>query len=245
MIRPEPQLAWNLAESIKTKNPLALKGSLSHTLATVAPAVKLPLPESTRCADISAPPKSLDFGAFYRATLAPLSNYLARVLGCRTEAQDLAQNAFIRTHSAMSEQTVREPRLFLFTTARRLALDELRRRRRRPVDYVDGVALNEAAAAAPAIEDVLTAREQLARLKEMLEQLPPGCRKVFWLCKVEQLTHAEIAARLGIARSTVEKQVTRAFRLLREAYDEADALENQRAGTTAPREKLDQPICRP
>jgi hypothetical protein len=43
--------------------------------------------------------------------------------------------------------------------------------------------------------------------------MPGGCRAVLLLCKVEMLSHPEIAARLGIAVSTVEKQHARAFRL--------------------------------
>jgi len=168
-------------------------------------------------------PLPSDFGSFYRGTLGPLRNYLARILGGQAEAQDVAQNAFVRVHSAMHEQTVTKPRSFLFTTARRLALDELRRRRRRPVDYVDGEALKSAPSQSPRVEEVVMARQELARLEQMLEKLPSGCRQVFLLCKVENLTHHEISERMGIARSTVEKQLTRAFRLLREAYDEADA----------------------
>ena len=41
---------------------------------------------------MSEPPRS-DFGSFYRATLAPLRRYLARMLGNPTDAQDVAQDA--------------------------------------------------------------------------------------------------------------------------------------------------------
>ena len=172
--------------------------------------------------------QAVDFGLFYRAMLAPLRSYLSRILGCRVEAQDVAQNAFLRVHSAMGSRRVDEPRLYLFTTARRLAIDELRRRKRRPVHSLDHQKLDTATSPRPSTEDVVMARQELERFGKMLEKLPPGCRVVFQLCKVENLSHHEISARLGIARSTVEKQLARAFRLLREAYDEADAsLERQ------------------
>ena len=61
------------------------------------------------------------------------------------------------------------------------------------------------------------ARQELRLLEEAIAQLPEGCRNVLLLRKVELLSHREIADRLGIAISTVEKQHVRALRLLRAA----------------------------
>ena len=66
-------------------------------------------------------------------------------------------------------------------------------------------------------EKELTARQELALLEHAIAQLPAGCRTVLLLRKVELLSHREIADRLGIAVSTVEKQHARALRLLRAA----------------------------
>src|SRR5882757_7439527 len=82
-----------------------------------------PLPPS------SAPPP--DFGAFYLATVAPLRSYLNRFLGNRAEAQDIAQDAFLRTYEAMGAHPVEKPRAFLFVTARRLAINFRLRRENR------------------------------------------------------------------------------------------------------------------
>jgi RNA polymerase sigma-70 factor (ECF subfamily) len=59
------------------------------------------------------------------------------------------------------------------------------------------------------------ARQELDILQHAIEQLPQGCRAVLLLRKIELLSHREIADRLGIAVSTVEKQHARALRLLR------------------------------
>ena len=61
------------------------------------------------------------------------------------------------------------------------------------------------------------ARQELTLLETAIAELPPGCRAVLLLRKVELLSHREIADRLGIAISTVEKQHARALRLLRAA----------------------------
>jgi RNA polymerase sigma factor (sigma-70 family) len=59
------------------------------------------------------------------------------------------------------------------------------------------------------------ARQELQQLEQAIAQLPEGCRAVLLLRKLELLSHREIAGRLGIAISTVEKQHARALRLLR------------------------------
>ena len=168
-------------------------------------------------------PTSNDFAGFYRATLAPLRRYLARLVGCRTEAQDLAHDAYARVFPAMREGQVESPQAFLYTTARRLAINRLRHRDRALTQSVATETLDTTMAAGPGVPQTVMARQELAQLERGLAQLPPGCRAVLLLRKVELLSHKEIARRLGVTRSTVEKQQVRAVRLLREALDAAPA----------------------
>ncbi|ACB73945.1 RNA polymerase sigma factor [Opitutus terrae] len=169
-------------------------------------------------------PGPTDFGAFYRATVIPLRRYLARMLGNRSDAQDLAHDAYARIYAAFEGERIDAPRAFLFTTARRLALNQLQRRRIAPVREVDGKLIELAPAQGPGVERVVMARQEWARLETAIAALPPGCRSVLLLCKVEGLSHAEIGARLGIAVSTVEKQHARALRLLRAAVQDDAAV---------------------
>ena len=169
------------------------------------------------------PPPARDFGSFYQATVQPLRTYLAKLLGDRSEAQDVAQNAFVRIQSAVNDGRAREPRLLLFATARRLALNEIRRRRNQRIDADSAGALETRLSEDPPVERIVAARQEIARFEEILLRLPPGCRQVFLLRKVEDLTHDEIAQRLSISSKTVENHMTRAYRLLREAYVVAEA----------------------
>lgn len=179
-------------------------------------------PSEPESPDRSSATPARDYGSFYRATVAPLRAYLARLLGDRVEAQDVAQNAFVRIHATVNAGAAREPRLLLFATARRLALNEIRRRRRHPLEVTGGHPLTEAPSEETPVEDIVSARQELARLEEILLRLPPGCRQVFLLRKVEDLSHTQIARRLGISVKTVENHMTRAYRLLREAYQAAE-----------------------
>ena len=159
------------------------------------------------------PPPRRDFAGFYRATLAPLRRFLFRMTGSRTEAQDLAHDAYAKVFPAMQQKEVGQPQAFLYTTARHLALDRLRRRTRSPFQPAPGET-DTAASPAPGVESVVMAREEWALMERAVAELPPGCRQVLLLRMVERLPHAEIAQQLGLARSSVEKHLMRAVRLL-------------------------------
>ena len=162
------------------------------------------------------PDNRSNFGALYRTTVAPLRRYLSRLLGNTTEAQDIAHDAYARIYPKVQDKSAKNPEAVLYTTARRLAINRLKRRGITP--FVSGEAnLETAASATPGVVQQVMARQELRQLEEAIAQLPEGCRAVLLLRKVELLSHYEIAQRLGIAISTVEKQHARALRLLRAA----------------------------
>jgi len=156
------------------------------------------------------------FDGLYRATLVPLRRYLARLLGNSSEAQDVAHDAYLRVYPKVNDRSARVPEAVLFTTARRLAINRLRRREIAPVVPAAG-GLEFAASPEPGVAQQVMARQELEQLEEAIAQLPAGCRQVLLLRKIELLSHQEIADRLGLALSTVEKQHARALRLLRAA----------------------------
>jgi RNA polymerase sigma-70 factor (ECF subfamily) len=159
-------------------------------------------------------PDQQKFAGLYRTTLAPLRRYLARMLGSTTEAQDVAHDAYLRVYPKVQDESARNPEAVLYTTARRLALNKIKRRAIAP--FAAGEPrLETAASPNPGVVQQVIARQELQQLEAALRQLPPGCRTVLLLRKIELLSHAEIAERLGISISTVEKQHARALRLLR------------------------------
>jgi len=162
------------------------------------------------------PQRPHDFDGLYRKTVAPLRRYLARLLGNTAEAQDVAHDAYMRVYPAVTKQSVEKPEALLYTTARNLAINQLKRRSISPVSREE-LSLDTAASAAPGVAQQVMARQELALLEQAIADLPEGCRAVLLLRKVELLSHREIADRLGIAVSTVEKQHARALRLLRAA----------------------------
>jgi RNA polymerase sigma factor (sigma-70 family) len=189
-----------------------VKPSLSPTLSSFAGSVPL----DARSIMPEEPQNRRDFASLYRATLAPLRRYLTRLLGNTSEAQDVAHDAYIRVFPDGEKTTANQPEAVLYTTARRLAINRLKRRSISPFSP-NSVPLESAASSAPGVAQQVMARQELRLLEAAIRELPEGCRTVLLLRKVELLSHREIAERLGIAVSTVEKQHARALRLLRAA----------------------------
>jgi RNA polymerase sigma factor (sigma-70 family) len=162
------------------------------------------------------PSSPKDFSSLYRATISPLRRYLARLLGNTSEAQDVAHDAYMRVYPSVENKSADKPEALLYVTARRLAINRLKRRSISPL-APEGAALETHASGSPGVAQQVMARQELSMLEQAIAELPEGCRTVLLLRKVELLSHREIAERLGIAVSTVEKQHARALRLLRAA----------------------------
>lgn len=162
------------------------------------------------------PAAQRDFAALYRSTLAPLRRYLTRLLGNTAEAQDIAHDAYLRVYPRDGRPPAEKPEALLYTAARRLAINRLKRRSISPFAR-EGIDVETAASSSPGVAQEVMARQELGLLQAAIAELPGGCRSVLLLRKVEHLSHQQIADRLGITVSTVEKQHARALRLLRAA----------------------------
>lgn len=160
------------------------------------------------------PAEPRDFATLYRATIAPLRRYLTRLLGNTSEAQDIAHDAYLRILPKEGRTPPDNPEAVLYTAARRLAINRLKRRSISPIGP-QAANFDTAASQAPGVAQEVMARQELGMLQAAINDLPAGCRSVLLLRKVELLSHREIADRLGITVSTVEKQHARALRLLR------------------------------
>jgi RNA polymerase sigma factor (sigma-70 family) len=175
-----------------------------------------------------------EFSRLYLATLTPLRHYLARMLSSEADAHDVAHDAYVRVYAAMSEKHIAHPRALLYTVARHLALNRLKRRNAGPIDGGNEGVVETVASPSPGIERLVMAREEWGRFRAAILTLPRGCQNVLVLCRVENLSHDEVAARLGISRSTVEKQLARGLRILRETMQPAGAGQVQKNKADSP-----------
>ena len=114
-------------------------------------------------------------------------------------------------------------RAYLYRMAQNLVLDRLRERRRREIRDHDWIAAQRTVIGGEPVAQDLRADERLIeqedaeRLARAIAALPEGAGRAFRLHKIEGLPHAEVAARLGISRSGVEKHIATAMAHLRRA----------------------------
>jgi len=161
-------------------------------------------------------PESLD-AWFKREILAhedAFVRYLARLWPNRDEVTDLRQETYIRVYEAALKSRPTSPKSFLFTTARHLMADRVRRRRVVSIDSVGDFESLNVLVEEVSPEQRTSAYEELRRLAEAIDRLPPRCREVVWLRRVDDLSQKEVAARLGIAQKTVERHVVTGMKLL-------------------------------
>ncbi len=125
------------------------------------------------------------------------------------DADDLVQEAYARVLQLRARDPLRAHAVkpLLFTTARHLALDQLRRRAIVPMEALADSAGETFADEAPGIAETVGRRQELALLAEAIQMLPERCRRILTLRKIYGLPQKEIARQLGIAEHTVEAQV--------------------------------------
>jgi RNA polymerase sigma factor (sigma-70 family) len=143
-----------------------------------------------------------------------LMRFLARVWRRRDEMADIRQEAYARVYEAAQKGRPLAPKAFLFTTARHLMADRIRRERIVSIqaggenDYLN-VLIDEISP-----EQRVGANQELVRLARAFDRLSPNCREIIWLRRVKELSQKEVADRMGLAEKTIEKYLRQGARLL-------------------------------
>ena len=143
-----------------------------------------------------------------------LMGYIHRVWPRRDERDDIRAETYARVYEAALAARPQTPKAFLFTTARNLMADRLRRERIVSInaagetDYWN-VLIDEISP-----EQRVSAHQELVRLARAFDHLPETCREVVWLRRVHELSQKEVANRLGLTEKAVEKRIAKAGRLL-------------------------------
>ncbi len=141
-----------------------------------------------------------------------LLNFLTRRVRDRDMAADLAQESYARVLAACSSgEAVLDMRALLYRTARNLVVDQYRRARLRRHDDLDALpeTLHPPAPRHLQPEEALASRQVTRAYVATIEALPARCREAFVLHVFGELSHAQIARRMGISVSMVEKHIVR------------------------------------
>ena len=145
---------------------------------------------------------------------AAFLRYLFRVWPKRDEITDLRQEVYARVFESARTSRPQMPRAFLFATARNLMADRVRRARVVSIEAVGDIDELNVLVEDITPEHQAIARQELKRLAWAFDRLPPKCREVIWLRRVQEMSQKEVAKHLRVRETTIEKHVSRAVRLL-------------------------------
>ena len=158
----------------------------------------------------TSPPANISFASFYQTHNGWLTGWLNKRLSCSFDAQDLAQDTFVRViDSPINIEQLREQHNYLLTIARGLTID-LFRRRTLERQYREALAhLPEDEW--PSAEQHAIILQTLAEVDAMFAGLPAKIRQAFILSRFEGLTYPEIAEKMDISLRSVNSYLAQAL----------------------------------
>lgn len=148
-----------------------------------------------------------------------LVRFLRARLHSEAEAEELAQEAYVKLLRLDDSDTISYLRAFLFRIAANLATDRLKQRDRRV--KIRNLVFFETDESGPLPESVLSANDELAIVRQAVEELPPKCRMAFLLHKIHELSVLDTAERMELSVRMVRLYIARALAHCRERLDAA------------------------
>ena len=152
-----------------------------------------------------------------------LLNYAARLLGDVADAEDAAQETFLRVHLHLGRYNVSRPfRPWVYRIMTNLCKDKLRHRKRRPTERLsnaDAIAVEDTTSPRAAAE----AEETAQRLRAAIDKLPVKQRTVFLMARYDNLPYEEIAKTLYIPVGTVKSRMNKAVTFLLQQMKDTSA----------------------
>lgn len=176
-------------------------------MAPIDPAQQAALLERLRLGDEAA------FDLIFRTWYAPLVQFAERMLREREGAEETVQDVMLELWKRRETLVIQgSPQAYLFQSTRNRALNRLRHLKVENREEFDTDTLP-----APSNADAGASEDEIeVALREAVESLPPRCRLVFEMNRVQGLKYAEVADALGISVKAVEAHMARALRTLRE-----------------------------
>jgi RNA polymerase sigma-70 factor (ECF subfamily) len=141
-----------------------------------------------------------------------LRGYLSKRFPSLPNHDDIVQEAYARLWHARTKSRLSSAKGFLFTAARNLAIDTLRRRQAVTHESISEVTQMPALEEAPGVAESLERQQRLQVLNEAIASLPTRCREVLVLRHLDGLAYKEIAERLGISPNTVKLHIIKGMR---------------------------------
>ncbi len=158
------------------------------------------------------------FEQLFREYFTPLCNFALGYVNDLDTAKEVVQEVFInlwnKKDSIKSDKSVKA---YLYTSVRNRCLNYIRDHKKFRSYVLDIEIENEELLVE---NNSLTQAETQIKIQQAIDKLPEKCKEVFRLSRFDELKYKEIAEKLGISIKTVEVQISKALKILREELKE-------------------------
>ena len=151
------------------------------------------------------------FEDLFRTYFSPLMSFAKKILSDEEDAREVVHQVFVNLWEKKEKIDLSEPmKSYLFTSVHNRSLNMIRDRKKFSSEEVPEMAGEWDVSAQ------IESMELEEKIAESLQSLPEKCRQVFEMNRFDGLKYAEIAQQLNISIKTVENQMSKALRILRE-----------------------------
>ena len=153
------------------------------------------------------------FEMLFKEWYVPMCRYAVSILQDDDEAKDVVQKFFCKLWDKHSEIDIRTSlQSYLYRSVHNECLNVIKKRKVK-ADYIEYASSSEVHQ--DKADKRVIIKELEENVKKAIEKLPPRCKEIFLLSRMNNMTYSEIADSLGIAVGTVEIQMVKALRSLR------------------------------
>lgn len=152
---------------------------------------------------------------YFQTHFEGLYRYAFTLLKNNDDAKDAVQTVFVNLwQKRLTIDEQQSVQSYLYTSVYNYCLNIKRN------EKVRKAYLQNNQSAQPVFNDELVSRENMNRIREALESLPPQCKLIFMKSRFEQKKYADIAGEMNLSVKTIEVQIGKALRILREKLSE-------------------------
>ncbi len=159
------------------------------------------------------------FETLFRELYAPLQRYASGLTGDEAQAEDLVQEVFLKLWQQKEQvQTIGNVRAYLYRSVHNNAMNV--HQHEKVKEKYQAYMSTRTAQHADSPSNTLAGRELKAQIFKAMNAVPEKCRAIFFLSRQESMSYKAIAEQLGISVKTVENQMSKALKILREELRE-------------------------
>lgn len=158
-----------------------------------------------------------EFESFFRMYYKPLCVTIARITSDKAAAEDLVQEAFIKLWSGRDQLDIKVSlKSYLYRMAINSAFELIKKGQRfEPISEITPHPVQDS------VNEAILSDDLQNQISKSIDRLPPACKTVFVMHRYEDMSYKEIAETLQISEKTVENQIGKALKLLREALKDS------------------------